>query len=92
MSGSSQTYLFNSNFNIDPSIMVIRHLKKYAFLLLTSICITHAISLAVNYRLFSHGDVSYRFNGENDNVVLELNLIGDFYSYLHVNFAVCLFT
>ena len=30
-----------------------------------------AISLAVNYRLFSHGDVSYRFNGENDNVVLE---------------------
>ena len=31
----------------------------------------HAISLAVNYRLFSHGDVSYRFNGKNDNVVLE---------------------
>ena len=30
-----------------------------------------AISLAVNYRLFSHGDVSYRFNGKNDNVVLE---------------------
>ena len=33
--------------------------------------LSHAISLAVNYRLFSHGDVSYRFNGENDNVVLE---------------------
>ena len=29
------------------------------------------ISLAVNYRLFSHGDVSYRFNGKNDNIVLE---------------------
>ena len=26
--------------------------------------------LAKNYRLFSHGDVSYRFNGKNDNVVL----------------------
>ena len=33
--------------------------------------ISHAISLAVNYRLFSHGDVSYRLNGKNDNVVLE---------------------
>ena len=33
--------------------------------------LSHAISLAVNYRLFSHGDVSYRFNGKNDNVVLE---------------------
>ena len=32
--------------------------------------LSHAISLAVNYRLFSHGDVSYRFNGKNDNVVL----------------------
>ena len=30
----------------------------------------HAMSLAVNYRLFSHGAVSYRFNGKNDNVVL----------------------
>ena len=26
--------------------------------------LSHAISLAVNYRLFSHGDVSYRFNGK----------------------------
>ena len=25
----------------------------------------------MHYRLFSHGDVSYRFNGKNDNVVLE---------------------
>ena len=25
MSGSSQTYLCNSNYNIDPSTMVIRH-------------------------------------------------------------------
>ena len=33
--------------------------------------LSHAISLAVNYGLFSHGDVSYRFNGKNDNVVLE---------------------
>ena len=33
--------------------------------------LSHAISLAVNYRLFSHGAVSYRFNGKNDNVVLE---------------------
>ena len=36
--------------------------------------LSHAISLAVNYRLFSHGDVSYRFNGKNDKVVLELLL------------------
>ena len=33
--------------------------------------LSHAISLAVNYCLFSHGDVSYRFNGKNDNVMLE---------------------
>ena len=31
--------------------------------------LSHAISLAVNYCLFSHADVSYRFNGKNDNVV-----------------------
>ena len=36
--------------------------------------VSHAISLAVNYRLFSHGDVSYWFNGKNDNVVLEFDL------------------
>ena len=45
--------------------------------------LSHAISLAVNYRLFSHGDVSYRFNGKNDNVVLEYSIfvVGN----LHVN-------
>ena len=37
--------------------------------------LSHAISLAVNYRLFSHGDVSYSFNGKNDNVELELSII-----------------
>ena len=31
----------------------------------------HVISFAGNYRLFAHIDVSYRFNGESDNVVLE---------------------
>ena len=31
MSGSSQTCLFNSNYNIDPSTMVIRHLKNMRF-------------------------------------------------------------
>ena len=31
MSGSSQTYLFNSNLNIDPSSMVIRHFKNMRF-------------------------------------------------------------
>ena len=25
--------------------------------------LSHAISLTVNYRLFAHSDVSYRFNG-----------------------------
>ena len=32
MSGSSQTYLFNSNYNIDPSIMVIRHFENMCFI------------------------------------------------------------
>ena len=31
MSGSSQTYLFNLNFNIDPSTMVIRNFKSMRF-------------------------------------------------------------
>ena len=31
--------------------------------------LSHAIEL--NDSLFSHGDVSYRFNGKNDNVVLK---------------------
>ena len=34
--------------------------------------ITKAHSSASNYCLFALSDVSYRFNGENDNVVLEL--------------------
>ena len=33
--------------------------------------LSHAILLAVNYRLFSHDEVSYRFNGKNDKVMLE---------------------
>ena len=33
--------------------------------------LSHAISFAVIYRLFSHGEVSYRFNGKNNNVVYE---------------------
>ena len=31
MFGSSQTYLFNSNYNIAPSFMVIRHFKNMRF-------------------------------------------------------------
>ena len=37
MSWSSQTFLFNTNYNIDPPTMVTSHFKKYAFLLLTNI-------------------------------------------------------
>ena len=37
--------------------------------------LSHIISFAGNYRLFAHSDVSYRFNGESDNVVLEYNII-----------------
>ena len=33
--------------------------------------LSHVISFAVNYRLFSHGVVSYMFNEESDNVVLK---------------------
>ena len=32
------------------------------------------ILLTVNYRLFTHSDVSYRFNGENDNLMLESSI------------------
>ena len=41
--------------------------------------LSHAISLAANYRLFSHGDVFYRFNGKNDNVVLESMIIQNYF-------------
>ena len=33
--------------------------------------LAHVMSFAGNYRLFAHSDVSYTFNGESDNVVLE---------------------
>ena len=34
---------------------------------------THYISNVI-YHIFSHNDVSYRFNGENVNVMLELQI------------------
>ena len=34
--------------------------------------LSHTISLTVNYYLFTHSDISHRFNGKNDNVLLEL--------------------
>ena len=33
------------------------------------------ILFTVNYCLFANGDVSIRFNGENDNVMLELVIV-----------------
>ena len=33
--------------------------------------LSHVISFAVNYRSTAHSEVSYRFNGESDNVVLK---------------------
>ena len=45
------------SFSADGNVYMRRH---------KSVVLSHAISLAVNYRLFSHGDVSYRFNGKND--------------------------
>ena len=42
----------------------------------------------VNYHLFSHGDVSYRFNGKNDNIVLEFEIIHRyFFLFLHKNIS-----
>ena len=37
--------------------------------------LSHAILLAVNYRLFSHSDVSYRFNGKNDPISSMVKMI-----------------
>ena len=37
--------------------------------------LTRVILFTVNYCLFAHLDVSIRFNGKNDNVVLESGLI-----------------
>ena len=36
--------------------------------------LSHAISFTGNYCLLAQSDFSYRFNGENDNVVLEFCL------------------
>ena len=50
--------------------------------------LSHAISLVVNYRLFSHGDVSYRFNGKNDNVVHVLEFSGIIVYFHTVTFPI----
>ena len=42
--------------------------------------LTRVILFAVNYCSYAHGDVSIRFNGKDDNVVLELS----FYSVEHI--------
>ena len=36
--------------------------------------LSHVISFSANYRLFAHSDVSYRFSGKCDNVVLEFSV------------------
>ena len=53
--------------------------------------LSHAISLAMNYCLFSHGDVSYRFNGGNDNVVLvyEIKYANVFFVFAVVVINLC---
>ena len=53
------------SFSVDVNVYMRRHKKR---------ALSHAISLAVNYRLFSHGGFSCRFNGKNDDVVLELTV------------------
>ena len=37
----------------------------------------HALSFTGNYHIFAHSNVSNRFNGRNDNVVLELMIFDD---------------
>ena len=37
--------------------------------------LTRVILSTVNYCLFANGDVSIRFNGKDDNVVLEFNFL-----------------
>ena len=39
----------------------------------TKACPFVCTPISVNYCLFTHSDVSYTFNGENDNVMLELH-------------------
>ena len=51
-------------FSTDVNVYMRRH-KSYFFA---------TISLNWNYGLFTHSDVSYRFNGENDNIVLEFGI------------------
>ena len=40
--------------------------------------LSHAISLNGKYCLFTCSDISYRFNGENDNIVLECGFKSQF--------------
>ena len=32
----------------------------------------HVLSFTGNYHLFAHSDVSYRFNGKNDNICVRI--------------------
>ena len=49
--------------------------------------LSHVISFAVNYRLFSHGVVSYMFNEESDNVLLENRFTHDVKAGLSLHWA-----
>ena len=40
--------------------------------------LTRVILLTVNYCSFANGDVSIRFNGKDENVVLEYQILGKF--------------
>ena len=53
------------SFSADVNVYMRRHKSSLS---------ARRISLAVNYRIFSHCDVSYRFNCKNDNAVLELSI------------------
>ena len=52
----------------------IQHHKNMLF--------SHTNSFTGNYRLFAHNDVCYRFNLENDNVVLEDDNFGIIFKHL----------
>ena len=41
---------------------------------ITKACFFTHISLTVNYHLFTHSEVSYLFNGGNNNIRLELSI------------------
>ena len=49
--------------------------------------LSHVIPFAVNYRLFSHGVVSYMFNEKSDNVVLEYRFKHDVKAGLSLHWA-----